>query len=362
MPVYNGLPYLQEAIESVLSQTFADFEFLIVDDASTDKSVACIRSYKDSRIRLVPNERNLGQTGSLNKGLQLAQGIYIARLDQDDVCLPERLRRQVAFLQHKPDVVALCSWEYSIDACGRKVRSWRSQLENYGAFLGTLLIGNCPIWHPSIMFRRQIVAELGGYDESYAPAEDFDLWVRIAMRRYNASIVPEYLVLQRVHEGRQSIKKGTIQMKHMQHCHDTMVKTFCNGRESELVARLLRLEDSFWSQCESKSQLRVVLDTLNEMLANVKALLGLSPSEFASLKRVVYRRLGLGVKLGRKLIWLPTVLFYPIFLGFSPMLIPRVRRVSSFVYEKLQELRCPARLIQLAFERSVNKERIQNQG
>ena len=104
MPVYNGLPYLPHAIESVLDQTFTDFEFLIINDASTDDSFACIRSYKDPRIRLVCNETNLGQTRTLNKGLELAQGPFIARLDQDDIAYPKRLAKQVAYLDANPEV------------------------------------------------------------------------------------------------------------------------------------------------------------------------------------------------------------------------------------------------------------------
>jgi len=175
MTVYNGLPFLPHAIESVLNQTFTDFEFLIIDDASTDGSLSCIRSYGDTRIRLIRNEHNLGQAVSLNKGLRSARGTYIVRLDQDDVCLSDRIEKQVAFLDGKAELGAVCSWEYSIDSHGRKIRNWRRELENYGAFLGYLVIGKCPIWHPSVVLRRQVVVDLGGYDESYAPAEDFDL-------------------------------------------------------------------------------------------------------------------------------------------------------------------------------------------
>ena len=97
MTVYDGKNYLHEAIESVLCQTFNDLEFLIIDDASTDNSVEIINSYNDSRIKLLINDNNIGQTASLNIGLSRAQGEYIARFDQDDVCLPKRLEEQLAF-------------------------------------------------------------------------------------------------------------------------------------------------------------------------------------------------------------------------------------------------------------------------
>lgn len=345
MPVYNGLSYLRPAIESVLSQTFNDFEFLIVDDASTDESVGCIRSYTDPRINLVCNEKNLGQAGALNKGLELARGSYIARLDQDDVCLPDRLQRQADFLDLRPDVAIISTWEHTIDSRGRKVRSWRSSLKNYGAFLGTLLVGKCPIWHPSVMFRQQAVIDVGGYDASYAPADDFDLWSKLGMARCNAAFVPEFLVLQRVHGGRQSVNSGGVQLEHTRRSHDKLIGTFCSSPQAGLVASLLRMEDSFWSQCTSKGQLVDVLLALNEMLTNILTTLDLSPEEFNTLKGVVHRRLGSGVAVGGKLANLPPVLFYLVFFSLSPLLIPGVRQFFSRLHGGLLQMRYPGRLV-----------------
>ena len=109
MTVYNGKNYLNEEIESVLCQTLDNYEFLIVDDASTDNSIEIINSYKDSRIKLLKNRENIGQTASLNEGLAIAQGQYIARFDQDDVCLPKRLEDQVAFFKKNPSISIVCS-------------------------------------------------------------------------------------------------------------------------------------------------------------------------------------------------------------------------------------------------------------
>ncbi len=104
MSVYNGEKYLREAIDSILNQTFKDFEFLIIDDGSTDSSADIIRSYTDFRIRLIQNEKNIGLTRSLNKGLKLAKGEYIARMDVDDISLPIRFEKQVSFLDKYEDV------------------------------------------------------------------------------------------------------------------------------------------------------------------------------------------------------------------------------------------------------------------
>jgi glycosyltransferase involved in cell wall biosynthesis len=365
MAVYNGLPYLREAIESVLFQTIADFEFLIIDDASTDDSVACIRSYQDPRIRLVQNEHNLGTSRTLNKGLKLSRAPYVARLDQDDVCLPDRLQEQLLFLEKRPDIALVCSWEYGIDSHGRKIRNWRMELENFGAFVGPLVVGKCPIWHPSITFRRQAVIDVGGYDQSYAPAEDFELSMRFAMRRYNAAIVPKYLVMQRQHEMRQSVQREAAQWKKTQQCHDVMIKTFCDTPEVELVALLLRMPseilmntpdsgDGFWSRCRSKWQLGAVLRALHGMLANMRTDLRLSKDEFTTLTRVVNRRLGAGARWGGKMVFLPTIFFYPIFFCLSPLLVPQIRRLASLLYQKIHALQYPGTLIQSCWQRLGN--------
>src|SRR5580698_9685158 len=102
MPVYNGEKYIKEALESILQQTFIDFEFLIINDGSTDNSVSIIKSFNDNRIRLIHNEKNSGLVYSLNKGIGLSNGEYIARMDCDDVSIPERLEKQVGFLNSNP--------------------------------------------------------------------------------------------------------------------------------------------------------------------------------------------------------------------------------------------------------------------
>ena len=102
MPVYNGAKYLNEAIDSILNQTFSDFELLIIDDGSTDQSIDLIKAYNDPRIKLIVNKKNIGQSATLNKGLELARGKYIARMDQDDISMPERLKKQMGFMDEYP--------------------------------------------------------------------------------------------------------------------------------------------------------------------------------------------------------------------------------------------------------------------
>ena len=124
--VYNGLPYLKEAIDSTLNQSYQDFEYLIIDDASPDENVIkLIESYNDSRIRLVRNKKNLGVSNTINKALSLITTKYVVRIDQDDINLPNRIEQQIDYLEKNPTIDIVCSWEKTIDSNGKKIRNWK---------------------------------------------------------------------------------------------------------------------------------------------------------------------------------------------------------------------------------------------
>lgn len=177
MSVYNGERYLPEAIASILDQTFRDFEFVIIDDGSTDASRAVIEGYKDPRIRLVTQE-NRGLAPSLNKGLRFARGEYVARQDADDVSLSERLERQVAYLDAHPGV-ALLGCNYTIiDSAGSTLATTR--LFTHPDDLAVIEILSNQFGHGSVMMRKADVESVGGYNESMGYVEDYDLWIRIS--------------------------------------------------------------------------------------------------------------------------------------------------------------------------------------
>jgi hypothetical protein len=196
MAVYNGERYLAESIDSVLKQTYADFEFLILDDGSTDRTGDIIASFADRRIRAVRNEGNIGLTKSLNKGLDLAKGEYIARQDADDVSLQERLEREVRFLDENPQVGVVGSWVDYIDGEGRCTDTWRTP-GSAALVQWSLLFGNC-IAHPSVVMRRNLLNRWGAYRPDIAYAQDYDLWVRLS-RRTRIANLSESLYLRRVH-------------------------------------------------------------------------------------------------------------------------------------------------------------------
>lgn len=195
MPVYNGEKYLCEAIESILSQTFCDFEFLIIDDGSTDRSVEIIKSYSDSRIRLVHNGGNIRLIATLNKGLDLARGKYVARMDCDDVSMPQRLQKQVGLMESSPGIGVCGTWLRTFGDGEGDI--WNYPLDHDA--IRSRLIFESAIVHASVMMRKESIERYHlFYDDSYLNAEDYELWVRCSkfMRLAN---IPEVLYLYRMH-------------------------------------------------------------------------------------------------------------------------------------------------------------------
>ncbi len=196
MPVYNGEKYLREAIDSILSQIFTDFEFLIINDGSTDQSVAIINSYHDPKIRLVHNEKNLGLIYTLNKGLGLSRGDYIARMDCDDISLRGRLKTQVDFLENHPDVAVLGT---SVKTLGANKDIWKYPKRNDE--IKFELLFRSVLAHSSVIFRTGLEGLV--YDEKYENAEDYELWCRL-IERYKFHNLQTPLVKYRIHEGQES--------------------------------------------------------------------------------------------------------------------------------------------------------------
>lgn len=178
MTVYNTEKYIGQAVASILGQSFKNFELLVVDDASTDRSMEIVLSFGDPRIRLIRNSANKGVAYSRKRALAEARGAYIAVLDADDVACEDRLRLQVEFLEGHPEIGLLGSAFDIIDADGNVERSCSVPVDPL-ANSWKLLFGN-HICHSTVMFRRQVGLGLGGYDGKVFAGEDFDLWVRFA--------------------------------------------------------------------------------------------------------------------------------------------------------------------------------------
>ena len=199
LAVFNGGPLLRASLDSICAQTFADFELLVVDDGSTDETPAILHEYKDARLRVLTNERNLGLTRSLNRGLAEARGEFIARQDADDFSAPSRLEKQGAFLRAQPDVQLLGTSAWRVDPEGRVTGP--NDVPASPAAIRWASVTDNPFLHTSVMFRRAVVLdEFGGYDERFAICQDFELWNRLAARHPVANLRAR-LVRMREHES-----------------------------------------------------------------------------------------------------------------------------------------------------------------
>jgi glycosyltransferase involved in cell wall biosynthesis len=214
MPVYNAERFLEQTLQSILAQTFTDFEFIIIDDGSTDSSRSILESHaaRDRRVRLV-SRPNTGYVVALNEAIGMARGRYLARMDADDVALPVRLERQVQFLDEHPDHVcvgAVCAF---IDERGRFLR-YSMSVFGHEANQRELMRGSTTLIHPTWMMRRDAVERVGPYDPSLMPAEDIDLLLRLS-ETGKVDNLPEPLLKYRMHDQSVSSRRHHQQLAHM---------------------------------------------------------------------------------------------------------------------------------------------------
>lgn len=212
MPNYNtALPFLKEAVNSILTQTYSNFEFIIVDDCSTDESYAFLQSLTDPRIHLIRNEENMGITASLNKGFRLAKGAYIARMDSDDISYPARFERQLAFMKENPDVIVCGTFVETIG----DIRSKRCKhIPDQKTYQCSVLFGNVyGLIHPTAFFRAsELRKNKICYDETIKTAQDYAMWAQCCHYGQIANI-EEILLNYRIHKSQISSAKKDLQKK-----------------------------------------------------------------------------------------------------------------------------------------------------
>jgi glycosyltransferase involved in cell wall biosynthesis len=226
MPVYNGEKYLREAIDSILSQTYTDFEFIILNDGSTDKTEEIILSYTDPRIVYVKNEDNLQIVKTLNKGIGIAKGKYIARMDADDISLPERFEKQFKFMEENPEVGVCGAW---IETFGNQSLFWQYPV-NHNEIRISLLFYSC-MGHPTVMIRNDF-RDLLFYDQNYNKAEDYELWQRL-VRITKFHNLPFFLLKYRLHLNQTDL---SIQSSVANSLRQNLIKSYCpNLDDSYLI-------------------------------------------------------------------------------------------------------------------------------
>ena len=249
MAVRNGEPYLQAAVESILNQTYRDFEFLIVDDLSTDNTREIIRSYDDKRIRLLSLDKNIGQTAALNRGLHEITTDWIARMDADDFSAPRRLERQMATIQADPSMgcVGTFAWTFTDDPS--RSDSFMKRPIGHDAIMSALL-WSAPIIHGSIIASTRVMKEAGGYNESYRYSADLDLYDRL-LRRCRSANVPEPLLGIRRHPGQDSHSTKAI-LETIEILNGRLSSGLYARRDASVVRAARHLHEALCAKIESR--------------------------------------------------------------------------------------------------------------
>ncbi|MDD5422814.1 MAG: glycosyltransferase [Candidatus Omnitrophica bacterium] len=204
MSVRNGMPYIKEAVESILAQTYREWEFVIVDNASGDGTKEYLEDMrrKDPRIRLIRNDVYKEQGEGLNMGLEQCRGVWVMRMDADDISLPDRLERQLDFIKVNPDISVAATLVYYIDENGRVIgkntSKWTGRISVDKTVENNELVG---LPHPSVIMRRDVIKGVGGYRPQFRPAEDIDLWNRVLEKGHRIIVQGEYLLKYRIHSS-----------------------------------------------------------------------------------------------------------------------------------------------------------------
>jgi len=196
MSNYNNINYIGEAVESILNQTYSNFEFIIYDDCSSDGSREYLRKVaeEDNRIVLIENNENKGLGYNLTQGVKKARGNWILRMDADDISVPNRIERLFAFIEQNPDIDVLGSYATDIDEKGNFLRERKVPLTNEKI---RELVWTCPFIHPTVIFRKNAILRIGSYNPNMRKRQDYDLWFRCVKAGLNLENVPEKLILYR---------------------------------------------------------------------------------------------------------------------------------------------------------------------
>ena len=251
MAVYNGEKYLREAVNSILSQTFKDFEFIIINDGSTDATREILESYRDPRIVLI-HQGHVGLTKSLNKGITQAKGEYIARQDADDISLPERLENQIEFMESHKNIALLGTAAKIIDERGGYLHT-RKYPGDYTSIQKVIREDNC-FCHGSVMFKKKSFFDLGGYREIFSTAQDYDLWLRFT-ENFDVENLPTPLYIRRFNPLSITIKDIVFQRR-----MGTFARRLAKARERGISERsLLKERENIIDGALSLAEKRVII-------------------------------------------------------------------------------------------------------
>ncbi len=259
MSVYNGASFLKEAMDSILNQTFKNFEFIIVNDCSKDRTKNILSSYSDSRIKLIENKKNIGLAASLNKAIKLANGIYIARMDDDDIAMPDRFEKQHSFLESHRNIGVLGT---AAQWFGDREGFYKPTTENLELKYRTFF--SCQFRHPSVFLRNKVLQKHHiKYDESFSSAQDYDLWTRLIPYTDFANL-PNVLLKYRHHQKQISKQKRKQQLNNTYRILENNLKKLQVSYNSNDISLFYEL--SFFKFNFSNTKLLSIAEFFNKVL------------------------------------------------------------------------------------------------
>lgn len=283
MPVFNAERFLEQSVRSILNQSFRDFELIVIDDGSTDDTVNIINSFHENRIVLVINENRLGLPESLNKGINLAKGEYIARMDADDIADKQRLEIQYQFLLKNPELGIVSSKVLLIDKKGHTTGRWHRNYSPEEIFYH--LHFNNILAHSTIMGKKSTFLEYGGYNNHFDKVEDFHLWQKIS-KQYALFILPRYLLKIRIHDESVSLKNLRLQQNLTEKLVRERLESMLGENLDPQVIFILRNDYSGFSRLHTSYPDRQLVLTALDLLWRVnRAIVGCSPG-YVSRKRL----------------------------------------------------------------------------
>ena len=262
MPIFNAGRFLKEAVDSILNQTFSNFELLILDDGSTDKSLDIISSFTDNRIHVFSDNKNKGIVHQLNKGLHHAKAPLIARMDADDIAMPNRLKIQKDLLDDNTDIEMVAS---SVEIINEKneIQKVIHQPSKQADILFSFCRMKNPFYHPSVMYRKRSVKEAGGYRDKYLHMEDFDLWFRLYRKGIQMSNIEKVLLQYRVHNHQISITERSHQVECLVAFLKEQLKIKHSEKELKAFLDIVRWHNF---KAKTKEEIHFLIDIWGEML------------------------------------------------------------------------------------------------
>ncbi len=261
LPVFNGQAFLRPALESILNQTFRNFELIVIDDGSTDNSLEIMREYgsRDERV-VVVEQKNSGIVAALNNGIARSQGEYIARMDADDIALPTRLEEQASYLDSNPLVAVLGTQMLIFKAGVKKQRKSRYPCDPNDV-AKAFKKGRNPICHPSVMMRKAVLEQIGGYRSCFNAAQDYDLWLRV-INKFSIANLPKVLLRYRSHDNSITQQKAEEQ-NYFRALATYFSEKRAQGRQDPLEEMGGKIDPSCLKDGQDQIELNDVLEYLN---------------------------------------------------------------------------------------------------